>query len=174
MSIGTFGETSLRGEMKIFRKNHGPSVLLKSASTLVISNDDKLLFSQDGWAPLCDRFGSSRCWDLFHARRGVSFAEILICTSATRCRISSVSSSHLLLYSFHESWGSAKIRVANRVIQTLWDGWASDMQPCSETWEMGIALVWILKVNFYKLGFLGSDHTVLLPFFPARLGWIDG
>lgn len=51
MSIGTFGETSLRGEMKIFRKNHGPSVLLKSASTLVISNDDKLLFSQDGGHP---------------------------------------------------------------------------------------------------------------------------
>lgn len=47
------------------------------------------------------------------------------------------------------------------------------MQPCSETWEMGIALVWILKVNFYKLRCLGSDHTVLLPFFPARLGWID-
>lgn len=87
MSIGTFGETSLRGEMKIFRKNHGPSVLLKSASTLVISNDDKLLFSQDWWAPLGDSFGSSRCWDLFHVRRGISFAEILICTSATRCRI---------------------------------------------------------------------------------------
>lgn len=51
MSIGTFGETSLRGKMKIFRKNHGPSVLLKSASTLVISNDDKLLFSQDWCAP---------------------------------------------------------------------------------------------------------------------------
>lgn len=42
---------------------------------------------------------------------------------------------------------------------------------------MEIALVWILKVNFYKLYFLGlRDHTVLLPFFffflPA-LGWID-
>lgn len=88
MSIGTFGETSLRGEMKIFRKNHGPSVLLKTASTLVISNDDELLFSQDWLAPLGDSFGSSQwCLELLHVRKGVSCAETLICTSATRCRI---------------------------------------------------------------------------------------
>lgn len=42
---------------------------------------------------------------------------------------------------------------------------------------MEIALVWILKVNFYKLYFLGlRDHTVLLPFFflscPPRVGSI--
>lgn len=35
----------------------------------------------------------------------------------------------------------------------------------------GIALVWIVKVNFYKLSFLGvGGHTVLLPVFPANPG----
>lgn len=43
-------------------------------------------------------------------------------------------------------------------------------RPCSERWGMGIALVWILKVNFYKFCFLGLEHTVLLPFLPAHPG----
>lgn len=66
---------------------------------------------------------------------------------------------------------SIKSKVANRVRQTLGGDWASEMLACSETWGEGVALVWIVNVNFYKLGFLGvGDHTVLLPVFPACPG----
>lgn len=62
MSIGTF-EKSPRGKIKIFWKNHGPSIMLKSASTLVIGNKEVLLFSQERLVALGWWLGKQLCWD---------------------------------------------------------------------------------------------------------------
>lgn len=70
MSTGTLWEKSARGKVEIFRKSHGPSVMLKSASTLVMSTDRELLFSQEWWAPLGGSFRRNQlCWDLLHVKR---------------------------------------------------------------------------------------------------------
>lgn len=67
---------------------------------------------------------------------------------------------------------SFKIRVASWVSQTLQSGWHLKCWPCSERWGKEIALVWIVKVNFYKLYFIGlGDRTGLLPFFSYPL-WV--
>lgn len=53
MNVGTLGKKSLRGKIRIFWKNHGPSIMLRSAQHPVMSNgEEELLFSQDYWAAL--------------------------------------------------------------------------------------------------------------------------